>query len=148
VALNGESHLWLQKHPFAGNVRELENLLHRALALCNGPEIVLGDLTGGSFAGPPDVAPHGAPSDTPITTTDATPHDGLPSDLQRHLDDQERDILVRALQETRGNRTAAAARLGLNLRQMRYRIARLGISVGGSVEPSDNEDPLSDAPRA
>ena len=60
--------------------------------------------------------------------------------MQRHLDDQERDILVRALHETRGNRTAAAARLGLNLRQMRYRIARLGIAVGGAPDAEDNPD--------
>jgi two-component system, NtrC family, response regulator PilR len=108
----------------------------------------LPDLTGGSFAGAPGAAPSGPQPDAPTGAPEPPPPEGLPTDLQRHLDDQERDILVRALQETRGNRTAAAARLGLNLRQMRYRIARLGISVGGSVEPSDNEDPLTDAPRA
>jgi transcriptional regulator with GAF, ATPase, and Fis domain len=54
----------------------------------------------------------------------------LPDDLQRHLDEAEKAILERTLRETRGNRTAAAARLGLNLRQIRYRIARLNILVG------------------
>jgi len=53
----------------------------------------------------------------------------LPSDLQAYLDQQEREILVRALHESGFNRTAAAARLGMSLRQIRYRIARLGINT-------------------
>ena len=53
----------------------------------------------------------------------------MPSDLQAYLDQQEREILVRALHESGFNRTAAAARLGLSLRQIRYRIARLGIAT-------------------
>ena len=61
----------------------------------------------------------------------------LPTDLQHHLDSQERDILVRTLQETGFNRTAAAARLGLTLRQIRYRIARLSIDVPQGNEPND-----------
>ena len=63
----------------------------------------------------------------------------LPNDLQAWLDQQERDILVRALHETGFNRTATAARLGISLRQIRYRIARLNI-----VAPQDN-DPHGDA---
>jgi two-component system response regulator PilR (NtrC family) len=55
----------------------------------------------------------------------------LPNDLERHLDQVERDILVRALERHRFNRTAAGASLGLSLRQMRYRMARLGVNVGG-----------------
>lgn len=78
-----------------------------------------------------------------MPATDATQH-SLPAaanahtlDLQAHLDAQEKSILERMLRETHGNRTAAAARLGLNLRQIRYRIARLGIQVG---EPDDAPD--------
>jgi two-component system response regulator PilR (NtrC family) len=56
--------------------------------------------------------------------------------LQQYLDEQERQVLLRALQETQFNRTAAAARLGLNLRQIRYRIQRLGIA---SPSPDDGE---------
>ena len=51
--------------------------------------------------------------------------------LQSHLDAQERDILVRVLTETRFNRTAAAQRLGISLRQIRYRMERLRIDVPG-----------------
>ena len=56
----------------------------------------------------------------------------LPSDLVAHLDAVERDILARALERHRYNRTAAGASLGLSLRQMRYRMARLGVVVAGA----------------
>ena len=62
----------------------------------------------------------------------------LPADLGAWLDAQERLILVRALDETGFNRTAAAARLGLNLRQMRYRMARLGITAPSNGEADDD----------
>ena len=62
----------------------------------------------------------------------------IPSDLQVHLDRIERDILVRTLRETRFNRTSAAQRLGISLRQIRYRMARLQIDApNASDEPSD-----------
>ena len=64
----------------------------------------------------------------------------LPSDLEAWLNEQERQVLIRALNETGFNRTAAAARLGLNLRQIRYRMARLGIVPPGShAEESGND---------
>jgi two-component system response regulator PilR (NtrC family) len=59
----------------------------------------------------------------------------LPTDLQGHLDQQEREILVKTLKETGFNRTLAAARLGLSLRQIRYRIARLRIDVPRDDDP-------------
>ncbi len=62
----------------------------------------------------------------------------LPTDLQAWLDAQERQVLMRALQLTGFNRTVAAARLGLNLRQMRYRIARLGIAIPTAGAPDDD----------
>ena len=61
----------------------------------------------------------------------------IPSDLQSHLDNQERDILIQALRETGFNRTVAAARLGISLRQMRYRIARLHIETPNSSDSAD-----------
>jgi len=61
----------------------------------------------------------------------------LPSDLQAWLDQQEREILIRALKEAGFNRTATAARLGISLRQIRYRIARLNIAVPNDQDPHD-----------
>jgi two-component system response regulator PilR (NtrC family) len=67
----------------------------------------------------------------------AEPPPAVPADLQAYLDQQEREILVKALRESGFNRTAAAQRLGLSLRQIRYRIARLAISAPGGDEPQD-----------
>jgi len=63
----------------------------------------------------------------------------LPSDLAEYLDEVERDILVRALERHRYNRTAAGASLGLSLRQMRYRMARLGVNVGSDGIGAERE---------
>jgi len=109
--------------PLAGNVRELENLLHRAVALSDGAQLQLDAACLAASPEPP------ASAQPPAAAT-------LPADLQGWLDEQEREILVRALQETGFNRTAAAQRLGLTLRQIRYRIARLGIAVPGD-EPNE-----------
>ena len=107
--------------PLLGNVRELENLLHRALALCDGDALHLDDI----YAVPSAPIPLDVQPLPPFEKDEVA----LPSDLQQHLDQQERGILVRTLQETGFNRTSAANRLGLSLRQIRYRIARLKIDV-------------------
>ncbi len=126
-------------HPLGGNVRELENLLHRAVALSDGEELQV------DFA--PTHAPPALRQAAPAAP--AEPHRAnppqpaalpqtVPADLQAYLDQQEREILVKALHESGFNRTAAAQRLGISLRQMRYRIARLAISAPNGDEPNDD----------
>ena len=66
-----------------------------------------------------------------------------PADLQGYLDQLERNILVQALHETGFNRTAAAAKLGLSLRQIRYRIARLNIATPQGAQDDDTHDDAS-----
>ena len=102
----------LKAHPFHGNVRELENMLHRAVALGDGGEL---DFDFAEVA--PDVA--------------------VPDNLQDYLDFQERSILSKVLMAHGFNRTAAAAQLGLSLRQIRYRIARLNIVTPGGDDAAD-----------
>lgn len=131
----------LAQHPLPGNVRELENLLHRAMALSDGGELSL-DALGSSFAPleapAPDLA---ATAPAPLAAVEQpapqrAASQQLPADLQDHLDRQEREILIKALQETGFNRTAAAAKLGLSLRQIRYRIARLNIDTPQGNDPA------------
>ena len=116
--------------PLTGNVRELENLLHRAIALSEHNDLQLESPTQRM----PDQSPK-------LTAADSAPMpegpSTIPSNLQSHLDNQERDILVQALRETGFNRTVAAARLGISLRQMRYRITRLRIDTPNSSESTD-----------
>jgi two-component system response regulator PilR (NtrC family) len=132
----------LRAHTFPGNVRELENLLHRAVAMANGPEITIEDLGLPPLEdSPEDLSPAEittAPEADALST--ASPAFTLPSDLAHHLDDIERDLLTRALREHRNNRTAAGAALGLSLRQMRYRMARLGIQIQGETPDLQSKD--------
>jgi two-component system response regulator PilR (NtrC family) len=107
-----------------GNVRELENLLHRAVALGDGAELQLDESLNVATTHAP--LPETAPS--PVLPDD----DRLPVDLQDHLDTLERKILIKALKVTGFNRTLAASLLGLSLRQIRYRIARLKIDAPAS----------------
>jgi two-component system response regulator PilR (NtrC family) len=124
-------------HPLGGNVRELENLLHRAVALSDGEELQV-DFAPTSAGGltaelPAAASSASSPACPPIA-------DVMPSDLQAWLDQQEREILIRALRESGFNRTAAAQRLGLSLRQIRYRIARLAITAPAAPGEDAHED--------
>ena len=103
----------LKAYGFPGNVRELENVLERALALCSGDAIGVDDL----LLDPSDIgeASHAEP-ETP---------GGAP--LQDYLDRVERHVIEEALEKTGGNRTAAARALGVTFRSLRYRLERLGI---------------------
>jgi two-component system response regulator PilR (NtrC family) len=133
--------------PLKGNVRELENLLHRAVALAEGDELQSEDFSYAPISGPAPLTAHPAGSSaavpshfTPKAVSEFDPSRtaAIPSDLQSHLDQQEREILVKTLQETRFNRTLAASRLGLSLRQIRYRIARLKIDTSSAPEEADD----------
>jgi len=136
----------LATHPLAGNVRELENLLHRAVALSEGGRLSQQALAPAAGTPAPPLAPGQplAPAEPTAAANAATaaaptgsvlaPDMPLPSDLQAWLDLQEREILVRALRECNYNRTATATRLGISLRQIRYRIDRLNIAVSPDEE--------------
>jgi two-component system response regulator PilR (NtrC family) len=107
--LNAEAQRALQLYDFPGNVRELENILERALALATGDEIRADDL---------QLAPRAEGQEAPDIG-------GLP--LQDRLDAIERKAILVALEHTHYNRTAAAKRLGITFRALRYRMERLGI---------------------
>jgi two-component system response regulator PilR (NtrC family) len=143
-----EALVHLSRYGFPGNVRELENLLHRAVAFAGSEVIDVSDLgaldlalgTGDvpSLSGTPVVSPVPAPPPVPLQPPAPAP---LPTDLAAFLDEVERDVLERALERYRYNRTAAGASLGLSLRQMRYRMARLGVHVGGEPDSERTDEP-------
>jgi two-component system response regulator PilR (NtrC family) len=103
----------LARYDFPGNVRELENVLERALALIAGGEIRAEDL---------QLAPADAAPAVPAPASASA----LP--LQERLDAVERQAILAALEQTRYNRTAAAKILGITFRALRYRMERLGIN--------------------
>ena len=101
----------LQSYAFPGNVRELENILERAITLSTGGEVGAADI-------------QLRPSPVAALATGGTPSSGALGD---HLEDVERDAIVKALEQTRFNKTAAAKILGMSFRALRYRIKKLGI---------------------
>jgi two-component system response regulator PilR (NtrC family) len=100
----------LENYDFPGNVRELENVLERALALSGSEEIGAAELR---------LAP---------AAEEQEPEDGAAESLPEYLDALERKAILEALGRTGFNRTAAAKLLGITFRQLRYRMHRLGIT--------------------
>jgi two-component system, NtrC family, response regulator PilR len=132
-SLSREAFEDLGRQSFPGNVRELENLLNRAVAMSGGETITREDLGLGDTPAvePTDRAQIDARLEQLRAAPAPTTEGALPDNLEAYLDGIERDILARALERHRNNRTAAGASLGLSLRQMRYRMARLGVAVSG-----------------
>ncbi len=114
----------LYGYEFPGNVRELENILERATALCENDSITLEDL---------------GLSERPSGDTGAAeavlPEEGLEDYLAR----VERQAIMQALESTRWNRTAAARALGISFRALRYRLEKLGLAVDDTESESESE---------
>lgn len=138
----------LQQHSFPGNVRELENILERALAFANDGKIEVADLAlkgGGNLnevravspevvlqpEGQSEVLSAGSFASSAFSSTASNPptvpEAGLPASLPDHLEKIEREVILRALEKTHFNRTQAAELLGISFRQLRYRMQRLAI---------------------
>jgi two-component system response regulator PilR (NtrC family) len=111
-SVNSEAMRLLKKRNYPGNVRELESILERALALCDGKTIGVDDLllnqeTAGTLASPLEI------------------DNGLP--LPEFLENIEKTAILNALEKTRNNKTEAAKLLGVSFRTLRYRLSKLGL---------------------
>jgi len=109
IKLDRDAEKALCAYAFPGNVRELENTLERAQALCEEQRITAADL---------NLAPALPPANAPP---------GSKYPLQDYLDQVERAAILEALEQARFNKTAAARVLGVTFRSLRYRLERLGI---------------------
>jgi two-component system response regulator PilR (NtrC family) len=140
ASLSSQALQALRAYSFPGNVRELENILERALAFANNGVIEVADLVLKSVGLPAaDVLklsnnpvplptqPQTAPKEEGASLPKPSIELAIPASLPDHLDEVEREIIRRALAKTQFNRTQAAELLGISFRQLRYRMQRLNI---------------------
>lgn len=123
--LSNEALEALLQYKFPGNVRELENILQRAATLCEHNTIQASNL---EFISAPVSAPDTAGAvETAITNNYDGVEIGKDFSLEKHLESIEIEAIEKALEETRWNKTAAAKKLGMSFRSLRYRLKKLGL---------------------
>jgi two-component system response regulator PilR (NtrC family) len=113
----------LLDYDYPGNVRELQNIIERAVALESGQELTAQNLS--SYLDQPLPVRKGL-VDLEI------PHEGI--DLEKVVEDIERTLLLKALDRTNGIKKKAAELLNINFRSMRYRLEKYGLDHGGDLE--------------
>jgi two-component system response regulator PilR (NtrC family) len=121
----------LTSYRFPGNVRELQNTLERALTLCEGDQILPGHLQLQEVA-------RDEPSPDSSMTIPSIPvlsPAAAGDSLEDYLMTVEKNLILKALDETRWNRTAAARKLGMSFRSLRYRLKKLGLDDDSADDP-------------
>lgn len=116
-AINEAAKAYMAKLQFPGNVRELENMLERALAMCDGKTITVADLMNEDTYGLDKVIKPSFDPDQPLEQS-----------LSDYLEDIEKRAIIQALNKANNNKTAAAKLLGVSFRTLRYRLAKLGLA--------------------
>lgn len=131
--ISSDTHAYLTQLQFTGNVRELENMLERALAMSDGRTITIDDL--GSENQPNKLSNSRQPSNS--NSAELPAEQNLALNLSDYLEDVEKRAIVSALNKTNNNKTAAAKLLGVSFRTLRYRLAKLGLVKEDEVEADD-----------
>lgn len=132
--IDGATQAYISKLQFPGNVRELENMLERALAMCDGQTITIADL----------LHEDELKLDRPKKQS-FEPDQTLEISLSNYLEDIEKRAIVSALNKANNNKTAAAKLLGVSFRTLRYRLAKLGLAKEDDTDlDSDSENRLSE----
>ena len=108
----------LQSYSFPGNVRELENILERALTWSEDDVISAEDLI---------LPKHTKLEAKEIKLVDNHAISSVANDLENHLEEQEKQLITQALEQTRWNKTAAAKKLGITFRALRYKLKKLNL---------------------
>ena len=129
--IDSATQAYISQLPFAGNVRELENMLERALAMCDGKTITVDDLLHQDQI---RVERRAVPRDEfhkiPSMNPELSPEINLPE----YLEEIEKRAILQALEKTNQNKTAAAKLLGVSFRTLRYRLVKLGLSKESDAE--------------
>ena len=124
LRFGAEALRWIASQPYPGNIRELENIVERAVTLTDGPEISRSDLPAGG-------------DESNFALEVPLPASGIR--LDEYLADIEQRLLMRALEQSGGVRTRAAELVGMTFRSFRYRLAKYGLvdsTAGGDDESS------------
>lgn len=116
ITISKEALKALAQYSFPGNVRELENILERAITLCESNRIELSDI---------HLPTH----------SDSTSTQPITQDLENYLGQIERNAIYQALEKTQGNKTKAAELLGISFRALRYRLKKLGLQNDDKDQP-------------